>query len=181
MEKIILHACCAPCASYPIKKLIEDNYEPVVFFYNPNIFPLNEYVTRRDEIKEYCKREGIEFFEAPYEIKEFYEISNGLENEPEKGKRCEKCFYLRLKKTAEFAKEKNIQFFTTSLTVSPHKDFSQIKAQGDIIAKEFNLKYMDYNFKKQDGFKKSREIAKENNMYFQKYCGCEFSIQENPA
>ena len=181
MEKIILHACCAPCASYPIKKLIEDNFEPVVFFYNPNIFPLKEYQIRRDELKEYCKKEQIEFFEEAYEIKAFYEASKGLEKEREKGKRCEKCFYLRLKKTAEFAKKNNIKFFATSLTVSPHKDFNQIKTQGDIVASEFGLEFKDYNFKKQDGFKKSRQIAKENNMYFQTYCGCEFSIQENPA
>ena len=123
MEKIILHACCAPCASYPIKKLIEDNFEPVVFFYNPNIFPLKEYQIRRDELKEYCKKEQIEFFEEAYEIKAFYEASKGLEKEREKGKRCEKCFYLRLKKTAEFAKKNNTTCLLCALRELSDKPF----------------------------------------------------------
>ena len=92
MKKIILHACCAPCASYPIKKLIEDDFEPVVFFYNPNIFPSSEYEIRRVELEKYCKKIGIQYFEAEYEIKKFYEATKGFENEPEKGKRCSICF-----------------------------------------------------------------------------------------
>jgi len=178
MKKIILHACCAPCASYPIRKLIEDDYKPVVFFYNPNIFPLKEYEIRRDELKNYCKKLDIEFFESDYEIKEFYNAVKGFENEPEKGLRCSKCFNLRLLKTAQFARLKGIDCFTTTLSVSPHKNSNQIFEEAKKIEALTGVNFIEYNFKKQDGFKISRMIARENNMYAQTYCGCEFSIRK---
>jgi len=176
MEKILLHACCAPCASYPIIKLIEDNYKPVVFFYNPNIFPLSEYKIRRDELKKYCEKLKIEFFEGEYEIKEYYEKIKGFEKEPEKGKRCSVCFYLRLLKSAQFAQNQGIKYYTTTLSISPHKNSNQIFEEAKKISEIIPVKFLEYNFKKQDGFKFSRQIARENNMYAQKYCGCEFSI-----
>jgi len=176
MKKIILHACCAPCASYPIKKLIEDNYEPVVFFYNPNIYPLEEYNIRKNELEKYCAKIKVEFFEENYEPEKFYKAIEGYENEPEKGLRCEKCFYLRLLKTASFAVKNNIDCFTTTLTVSPHKNSAQIFSIAKEIQQKTGVEFIEYNFKKQDGFKISRQIAKENNMYAQKYCGCKYSI-----
>jgi len=180
MNKIILHACCAPCASYPIQKLLKEGVEPVVFFYNPNIFPFSEYEIRRKELKNYCLNLNIKYLEEKYEIKEFYKATKGLEQEKEKGKRCEKCFYLRLYKTAQIAKKLNIAKFTTTLSVSPHKDSNQIFEVGKKIQKETGVEFLEYNFKKQEGFKISRQIAKENNMYFQQYCGCEFSIKKTP-
>ena len=177
MRKIILHACCAPCASYPIKKLIEDSYEPVVFFYNPNIYPEREYIIRRDELKQYCKSLGIEFYEGEYNTEAFKKATYGLEKEPEKGARCEKCFKLRLNETALFAKNKNIDCFTTTLTVSPHKNSAQIFTVAKEIELKMGVEFMAYDFKKHDGFKISRQIAKENNMYAQNYCGCEYSIR----
>ena len=179
MKKIVLHACCAPCASYPIKKLIEDNYEPVVFFYNPNIFPFKEYEIRRKELQKYCQLINIEYFEDKYNIKEFYKQIQGLEKEPEKGKRCSACFNLRLLKTANFAKSKGIECFTTTLTVSPHKNSNQIFKEAETIQEKTGVQFVEYNFKKQDGFKISRQIAREHNMYTQKYCGCEFSIAKD--
>lgn len=178
MKKIILHACCAPCASYPIKKLIEDNYMPVVFFYNPNIFPYKEYEIRKNELKNYCIKNNIEYFEEKYDIKEFYNSTKGLENEPEKGERCKICFNIRLHKTALFAKENNIDCFTTTLTVSPHKKSEDIFKIGKLIEEKTGIAFLEYNFKKQNGYKISREIAKENNMYTQNYCGCQFSIRK---
>ena len=178
MKKIILHACCAPCASYPILKLKEDGFEPVVFFYNPNIFPSSEYEIRRVELKKYCSKNRIEYFEGEYEIKKFYEAIKGLEQEPEKGGRCSICFNLRLDKTAQFAKSQGIKCFTTKLSVSPHKNSNQIFEQGKIIAQKYGVNFLEYNFKKQNGFKISRVIAKENNMYAQNYCGCKFSITQ---
>ena len=176
MKKIILHACCAPCASYPIKLLLEDDFEPVVFFYNPNIFPYKEYKIRKDELEEYCKKLNLEFFEGEYDIKDFYNLTLKYKDEPEKGKRCSLCFYMRLLKTAEFAKLKNVDFFTTTLTVSPHKNSSQIFEQAKIVSEAVEVEFLEYNFKKRDGYKISRMIAKENNMYTQKYCGCMYSI-----
>jgi len=178
MKKIILHACCAPCASYPIKLLLEDNYTPAVFFYNPNIYPLEEYEIRKNELKNYCKKLKIDFYEGKYEPEKYLECVKGYEKEPEKGIRCSLCFYLRLKETALFAKSKDISCFTTTLTVSPHKNSSQIFEQGKIVSSETGIEFIEYNFKKNDGFKISRTIAKENNMYAQKYCGCQFSIRD---
>ena len=177
MKKIILQACCAPCSTYPIQKLKEEGYEPVVFFYNPNIFPFEEHEIRRNELKNYCKKLNIEYLEEKYENEVFLDFVKGLETEPEKGKRCSKCFYLRLDKTAQIAIKNNIGYFTTTLTVSPHKDSNQIFEVGRIIAEKYKINFLEYNFKKQNGFKISRQIAKENNMYAQKYCGCQFSIQ----
>ncbi len=177
MKKIILHACCAPCASYPIEKLKQDGYLPVVFFCNPNIFPFEEYETRRKELQNYCKIKNIEYYEDSWDSELFFSYVKGYENEPEKGSRCTKCFYLRLEKTAIFAKEKNIKDFTTTLSVSPHKNSDQIFSVGIEIAKKYDLNFLKYNFKKQNGFKISRQIAKENNMYAQNYCGCKFSIR----
>ena len=177
MKKIILHACCAPCASYPINKLLEDNYKPVVFFYNPNIYPEKEYFIRKDELKKYCSCLNIDFFEGEYETEEFDKIALGLENEPEKGKRCIECFKLRLYKTALFAKSNDIDCFATTLTVSPHKNSAQIFSVADEIQEKTGIEFIKYDFKKQDGFKISRQIAKENNMYAQNYCGCKYSIR----
>ena len=178
MKKIILHACCAPCASYPIRKLIEDNFEPVVFFYNPNIYPVKEYEIRRDELKNYCKKLKIEFFEGDYDTENYYKEISGLEKEPEKGLRCTKCFNLRLFKTALFARSKGIDCFTTTLTVSPHKNSAQIFAIAKEVQQKTNVVFVEYDFKKKDGFKISRQIARENSMYAQSYCGCQFSIRQ---
>ncbi len=175
MKKIVLHACCAPCASYPIIKLKEDGFGCVVFFYNPNIYPYEEYKIRRDELEKYCAKLNIDFFEEVYNENDFLNIAKGLENEKEKGERCSKCFYLRLKKTAEFAKKQGIDCFTTTLTVSPHKDSNQVFKQAKIVSDETGVEFAEYNFKKQNGFKISRQIAKENNMYAQTYCGCRYS------
>ncbi len=183
MKKILLHACCAPCASYPIQKLKLEGFDLTVFFYNPNIFPYREYLIRRNELKNYCEKQNIKYIEQEYEIKKYYEAIKGFENEKEKGKRCEKCFYLRLNKTAHKALELEIPYFTTTLSISPHKNSNQIFESAKEVLKdikqkykkEINLEFLEYNFKKQDGFKISRSIAKENNMYAQTYCGCEFS------
>lgn len=178
-KKILLHACCAPCASYPIQKLRNEGFDVAVFFYNPNIFPYQEYSIRRDELKKYCEKLNVEYIEGDYEIKKYYETIKGFEKEKEKGARCEKCFYLRLDKTLSLAKELNIPYFTTTLTISPHKDSNQIfKVAEELVREkgENKVEFLEYNFKKQDGFKISRLIAKENNMYAQSYCGCEFSI-----
>lgn len=177
MKKIILHACCAPCASYPIKKLLEDDFEPVVFFYNPNIYPLNEYEIRKNELENYCKKLSISFFEGEYNHNSFLDTVKGKENEPEKGVRCSLCFNMRLNVTAQFAKEMKIDCFTTTLTVSPHKNSKQIFEEANKVAKAVGVQFIEYDFKKHDGFKISRQIARQNNMYAQKYCGCEFSVR----
>ena len=174
-NNILVHTCCAPCSSYSIDKLIKDNYNPVSFFYNPNIFPKVEYERRRDELISFAEQKTYRLIieESPYE--KWLEAVKGLENEPEKGNRCKACFRFRLKKTAIYAKENNFDAFTTVLTISPHKDALTINQIGRELQEKYNIRFLEENFKKNDGFKKSLEISKEYRLYRQSYCGCEFS------
>lgn len=176
-KKIVLHACCAICSGYPITLLKDMGYQVVVYFYNPNIYPQEEYNIRLVAEKILCKHLDTGLVEAEYNPQEFYTAAQGLENEPEKGLRCDKCFELRLRKTAEFAKNSGITEFTTSIVISPHKNFAKLSAIGQNIADEFGLKYLDIDFKKKDGFLKTNRISKELNLYRQNYCGCEFSLR----
>ena len=153
-------------------------YFPIVYFYNPNIFPETEYEKRLNAERTLCKALNCELVETQYNPQEFYNYVKGLENEPEKGLRCDKCFELRLKKTAEFAKKENIGLFTTSIAISPHKNFAKLKEISEKIAQEYGLEYLAIDFKKQDGFLKTNTISKELNLYRQNYCGCEFSIRK---
>ena len=132
-NKIILHACCAVCATYPIDLLKKEGYIPIVYFDNPNIYPFEEYEIRRAELVNYCKKYDIEYCQNKYENEVWDDFVKGLENEPEKGLRCQKCFYYRLKNTAQFAIEKKIKFFTTTLTISPHKKSLDIFGNMNII------------------------------------------------
>lgn len=176
-NKIILHACCAICSGYPVSYLQDAGYSVIVYFYNPNIYPESEYLKRLEAEKTLCSHFGIELIEGEYTPQEFYTVSKGYENEPEKGLRCDKCFELRLRKTAELCKKLGIKIFTTSITISPHKNFQKLSTTGKKIAKEYNLEYLDIDFKKKDGFLKSNKISKELELYRQNYCGCEFSLR----
>ena len=175
-NKILLHACCAICSGYPITLLKEMGYEVIVYYYNPNIYPESEYQKRLEAQRTLCSHLGVELIEGEYNPEEFYTAAKGFENEPEKGARCDKCFALRLSKTAELAKELGIQEFTTSIVISPHKNYQKLTEIGERIAKEQNLTYIAIDFKKRDGFLKSNKLAKELNLYRQHYCGCKFAI-----
>lgn len=176
-NKILLHACCATCSAYPTEKLFELDFEPVVYFYNPNIYPEAEYLKRLNELKLHLDKKNIEYIEDKYETEVWDEYVKGLEQEPEKGKRCEKCFELRLQKTAQKTKELGLNTFTTTLTVSPHKNSKIIFEIANKIAKKENLNFLELNFKKENGFLKTMQIAKEENFYRQNYCGCKYSIR----
>lgn len=174
-SKIILHACCAICSGYPIVLLQNMGYSVVVYFYNPNIYPNEEYQRRLEAQKQLCAKLGVELIIGEYNPDEYYTYVQGLENEPEKGARCTKCFELRLDKTAEMAKKLGINEFTTSIVISPHKNFEKLTEIGNLIAQKHNLKYLAVNFRKQDGFLKTNQISKEFNLYRQNYCGCKFA------
>ena len=178
MEEILLHACCAVCMAYPIE-LLKENYNPVVFFCNPNIYPEAEYIRRRDELIKYCEQQGYKYFIDDYEPEKWYAYIKGLEKEPEKGKRCNKCFEYRLLKSAQKAKDLGIKTFTTTLSVSPHKVSKNVFEAGQNAAQQYGLTFLEQDFKKQNGFLKKMEIAKKNDFYRQQYCGCEFSIRKN--
>lgn len=176
-DTILLHACCAVCMAYPIEILKED-YNPVVFFFNPNIYPKREHDRRQNELIKYCQKMNYEYIIEDYSSESWYKKISGLEKEPEKGLRCNKCFEYRLNRTAQKAKELNIQYFTTTLTVSPHKISKNIFTEGQKIAQIYKIKFIEQDFKKNNGFLKTMQLAKENNFYRQKYCGCEFSFRE---
>jgi len=171
---IVLHACCATCAAYVLERLAEE-YNPIIFYYNPNIQPEEEYIIRKSELLTYAQKKALPFFEDKYEPEKWFFTTKGLENEPEKGQRCSLCFEQRLAKTASFAAQNKIGIFTTTLTISPHKVSKNIIEIGKKIATEFNLDFLAEDFKKKDGFKKTMEIAKRENFYRQNYCGCIYS------
>ncbi len=176
-KKILLHACCGICSGYPISLLQDMGYCVVVYFYNPNIYPEEEYNKRLEAEKTLCRHFNCEFIIGNYEPEAYYEFVKGLENEPEKGARCDKCFELRLNKTAQKAKALRIEEFTTSMVISPHKNYEKLSEIGNSIANKHNLKYLPINFRKNDGFLKTNKISKDLGLYRQNYCGCKFALR----
>ena len=174
---VLLHACCAPCASACIERLIPA-FNIVVYFYNPNIDTEKEYEYRKLECKRLCEYFNVEFIFDDHNKKEFISGVTGLENEPERGARCEVCFRLRLKKAYEKAKEINADFFATTLTLSPLKNADLINKIGEEIGDD-KTKHLKTDFKKRGGYLRSIELSKALNLYRQNYCGCEFSKRKN--
>lgn len=170
-NKILLHACCAICSGYPISLLKEMGYSPIVYFYNPNLDSEEEFNKRLEAQSILCKHFDVKLIVEPYEPKEYLDYIIGFENEPEKGLRCDRCIELRLIKTAQKAKELGILKFTTSLVISPHKNYEKISKLGEAISKG----YLAIPFRKNDGFLKTNNISKELNLYRQNYCGCKFA------
>jgi len=178
MSKILLHSCCAPCAGHSVQKLISDGYSPTLFFYNPNIYPIQEYNKRKEEIIRFARQTKIPIIIIEDDQKEWEEYITGFESEKEGGKRCELCFKFRLKKTALYAKEHQFNSFCTVLTISPHKNSSLINKIGKQLEEKYNLFFIEENFKKNEGFKKSLDLSKKYGFYRQKYCGCKYSIKK---
>lgn len=177
---LLLHSCCAPCSSYCLEYL-SNFFKITIFYYNPNITEKDEYLKRVAEqqrlIKELpCKYE-IKFLEGNYNPELFFNLSKGLENEPEKGQRCSKCYELRLRETALIAKKYNFDYFATTLTLSPYKNANKVNEIGETLEKELDIKYLYSDFKKKNGYKRSIELSKIYNLYRQDYCGCLYSKQ----
>jgi len=177
MSKIVIHTCCAICSGYPISYLKDIGYDVIAYFYNPNIYPSDEYKKRLDAEKLLCKHFNVQLIEGKYDTDKYFDCVKGLENEPERGLRCDKCFALRLEKTAELAKNIGADCFTTSIVISPHKNFQKISEIGQNIGNIKQIKYLAIDFKKKDGFLKTNNISKELNLYRQNYCGCLYSIR----
>lgn len=179
--KLLLHSCCGPCST-TVLSFLESFFDIIVYYYNPNIEPVEEYEKRKNEqirfIKEFNKP-SITFLEGLYENDKFRECSNGLENELEGGARCVSCFKLRLEETALKAKELNCDYFGTTLTVSPHKNSKIINEIGKHLEEKYKIKFLYSDFKKKDGYKKSIILSKEYNLYRQDYCGCLFGRRNN--
>ena len=177
-EKLLLHSCCAPCSTACIER-VKDNFDLTIYYYNPNMDSQEEFLLRRKEQQRYCKDQNVDIISEEYLSEEYQDLVVGLENQPEGGKRCEKCFYLRLEKTAQKAKELGFTYFATTLTVSPLKNAGLINEIGFEIAKKYGVNYLPTDFKKQGGYLRSIEMSKQNELYRQNYCGCEFSKRIN--
>lgn len=177
--KLLLHACCGVCSSSVLERLYPF-FDITVLYYNPNIYPEEEYLKRFNTLKEITLKMKIKvkLLEIGYESKEFKNISKGLENEKEGGKRCTKCFYLRLEKTAKLAQKHNFDYFTTTLSVSPYKNSQKLNKIGKILSEKYNVEYLYSDFKKKEGYKRSNELAKKYDLYRQNYCGCKYSLNE---
>lgn len=184
MKKLLLHSCCGPCSTAVIERLAQD-YSITVFYYNPCITDSDEYEKRKENqikfIEELNRRkifdETVSFVEGKYNPADYFQLTRGFENEPEGGARCTLCFKQRLEETAAYCKAENFDVFTTTLTVSPHKNYPLISQIGREMAEKYHRDFLDLDFKKKAGFQRSIELSKEYDLYRQNYCGCLYSIR----
>lgn len=179
---LLLHACCAPCSSAVLER-IANHFKISIFYYNPNITDKEEYQKRIEEIKKLITlihpKYPVKLIEGDYVPEKFMEMAKGLENEPERGKRCYKCYEMRLEETAKIAEKLGFQVFATTLTLSPHKNSNWINEIGETLNNKYNTTYLYSDFKKKEGYKRSIILSKEYNLYRQDYCGCIYSKRKN--
>lgn len=180
-EHLLLHACCAPCTSGCLEH-IANHFKISILFYNPNITDREEYNKRLNELKrflnEFKTKYPIDVIDGEYNAKKFFEISKGLEDEPERGKRCYKCYELRIEETARIADQLGFRYFTTTLSLSPHKNADWVNEIGEKQNDKYNPTFLYCDFKKREGYKRSIELSKIYNLYRQDYCGCVYSKKE---
>ena len=181
---LFLHSCCAPCSSYVLEYLSR-YFRITVFYYNPNISPQKEYEDRTEEVKRLIRElpagYPIQYMEGAYCPEVFYETVKGHETDPEGGERCEICFRLRLEEAARLAKEGGFDWFTTTLTISPLKNAALLNAIGEEMGEKYGIAFLNSDFKKKNGYKRSVELSAEYHLYRQNYCGCVFSRREAEA
>ena len=175
---LLLHACCAPCSSYVLEYL-SSFFKITILYYNPNISPYEEFKKRYLELEKLLKEmpnvSDVELVEAHYDENEFYSFAKPLSYEKEGGKRCFKCYELRLREACNYAKENNFDYFTTTLSISPYKNSDKLNEIGEQLQNEYDIKYLYADFKKKNGYKRSIELSKKYNLYRQNYCGCIYS------
>lgn len=176
--KLLLHSCCAPCSSYVLEYLSEF-FDITVYYYNPNIFPQEEFDFRSDEQVRLVESMGlgdrVKVVLCEYDSEAFYDSVRGMENLPEGGDRCMECFRLRLGKCAEYGTNNGFDYFTTTLSISPHKNADMLNTAGREAEEKFGIRYLYSDFKKKNGYKRSCEISAEYGLYRQDYCGCVYS------
>ena len=171
--KLLLHCCCAPCSSAVIER-IKEFFEITFFYYNPNIYPQEEFDLRQQEFEKL----GVKVVSVDYNHQDFLNIVKGKEEEKEGGVRCQICIANRLDKSFQYAKQYGFDVVTTTLSISPHKDCEFINKLGESLEEKYGIKYLHADFKKQNGYLRSIELCKELQIYRQDYCGCEFSKQK---
>lgn len=181
VPKLFLHSCCAPCSSYVLEYLSQ-YFEITVFYYNPNIYPPEEYRERAEEqkrlIEHFPAKYPISYVEGAYDTGRFYDMARGMEKLPEGGERCFACYELRMREAALLAKEGGYDYFTTTLSISPLKNAQKINEIGEALEKELGVRHLPSDFKKKNGYKRSTELSREYELYRQNYCGCVFSKNE---
>lgn len=178
MTRVLLHSCCAPCSSAILEWMLANDYVPTIYYFNPNIYPREEYDIRKAEITRYAAKLGVEIIDGDYDHAEWLSAVCGLENEPERGGRCLECFRLRLLRTARVASELGIPLFTTTLASSRWKSLDQINEAGAYaMAQVPGTQFWDRNWRKGGLQDRRNALLKENQFYNQLYCGCEFSMR----
>ncbi len=177
--KVLLHVCCAPCFSGCIESLA-DWADITLLFYNPNMDTAEEYRKRAVELRRFCidAKLPVEVVVEDFDPKPFYDLARGLENVPEGGERCFKCYELRMREAAIYARDNGFDYFTTTLTLSPLKNAAKINDIGEMLGAVYGVKHLPSDFKKKDGYKRSIELSKEYNLYRQNYCGCVYSRRD---
>jgi len=178
MNRLLLHICCAPCSTH-VFKILTGEYNVSGFFYNPNIYPLEEYNLRIDAARSLSKEFQFDLIEGEIDEELWNKKVSGLESEPEGGKRCEVCFRFRLDKTAAFASQNGFDVFASTLTISPHKNADAINKIGEDVSRKYEIEFLVRDFKKRNGFANSLKLSKEHNLYRQKYCGCRYSRKQS--
>jgi predicted adenine nucleotide alpha hydrolase (AANH) superfamily ATPase len=176
-KKLLLHICCAPCGLYVFEKLSRE-YRVTGFFYNPNIHPRREYQFRQRELERIARIHNWDIIYGNYEMKEWFSLVRGLEKEPERGRRCSICFYMRLKKTFQLAQEREFDVVASTLSISPHKVTAQINREGLNLSREFGIPFLPENFKGNNGYPQARRMSREQGIQHQNYCGCVYSRVE---
>ncbi|MFO8016048.1 MAG: epoxyqueuosine reductase QueH [Candidatus Woesearchaeota archaeon] len=177
MKRLLLHTCCAPCSTHAIE-LLKDKYEVVLFFSNSNIFPRGEYEKRLDNARKIASVHGLELVEDDYDHESWLSAVKGLESEPEGGKRCLECFRFNIRRARDCAWQRGFDLFTTTLTISPHKDSGSIIRIGHELGGQRAIpQFLPVDLKKNDGFRRSTELSRKHGLYRQGYCGCEFSMR----
>ena len=181
VPRLLLHSCCAPCSSYVLEYL-SNYFEITVFYYNPNIFPESEYTKRILEqqmlIHDMKHKYPVSFIAGNYDRERFFQIAEGLEHLPEGGERCFLCYEFRLEEAARIAREAGFDYFTTTLSISPLKNADKLNELGNKVGRKYNIKYLQSDFKKKNGYKRSVELSEEYGLYRQDYCGCEYSYRD---
>jgi len=181
-SRLLLHCCCAPCSGAIIEGLLEVGANPTLYFYNPNIHPREEYEKRKAEIVRFASKLGVPFVDGDYDADAWFARVKGLEQEPERGTRCDLCFSIRLERAALYASENGFPLFATSLGISRWKNLDHVNEAGHKAAERYEgLKYWDYNWRKQGGSARQVEVTKREGFYQQDYCGCAFSLRDRKA
>ena len=177
-KKLLLHSCCAPCAGEVMEALAASDIDTTIFFYNPNIHPIEEYEIRKEENIRFAKKLGMPIIDADYDRDEWFERTKGQENEPERGERCSTCFDMRFERTAQYATDNDFDLISSTLGISRWKDMHQINASGARSSAPYNIPYWGFNWRKKGGSSRMLELSKRESFYQQEYCGCVYSLRD---